>query len=397
MERYVVERLVNPTMVTERCEIQVDDGRVTEVRPAGKGVTGCEPAIGLTAVPGFIDLHTHGAMGHDIMDADPAGYAEIASHHLRHGTTGFLGSTLTAELEQIDAVLGVAREYARQNAREAAAGCEASLIGIHVEGPWLAPESAGAQNTAYMHAPEEPDFELIRANRDLIRMATFSYHYESAPAFLDLLNQLGIIAACGHDRGTDDLIQQAFERGLRHITHLFSANSMFHRVNGYKHLGALEMALMTPGVTVEAIADGRHVTKHIWRFLRHNKPADEIVVVSDSMRAAGMPPDPRRIIRLGEIEAIVDDGVAWLADRSAFAGSVSTMDNSFRMLVGEWGESLTDAVRMTSTNQARALGMLDHLGSIEPGKRADFVLLDDELNVVQVVKAGVVVRYAGRA
>lgn len=382
MERFAVDRLVGPAGVTERKEIVVDDGRITEIRPVGTGATG------LTAVPGFIDIHTHGAMGHDIMDGDPAGYAEIASHHVRHGTTAFVGSTLTAPLEQISGVLDVAREYTKANAEAAAAGREASLLGIHVEGPWLAPESAGAQNTAYMHAPEEPDFELIRANRDLIRMATFSYHYQSAPAFLDLLNALGIIAACGHDRGTDDLIAQAFDRGLRHITHLFSANSMFHRVNGYKHLGALEMALMTPGVTVEAIADGRHVTSHMWRFLRHNKQPDEIVVVSDSMRAAGMPDDPHRTIRLGELEAVVDDGVAWLADRSAFAGSVSTMHNSFRILVGEWGESLPDAVRMTSTNQARTLGVLDQLGSIEPGKRADFVLLDEALDVVQVIKSG---------
>ena len=386
MERFVVRRLVNPDGVAEDRDILVDEGRIAEVRPAA--AEAAPGAGGLTAVPGFIDLHTHGAVGHDIMDAHPAGLAEIARHHLRNGTTSFLGSTLTAPLEEVERVLSAAREYATENVAQAQEGRAASLVGIHLEGPWLAPEQAGAQNTSYMHAPAQRDFHLIRANHDLVRMATFSYHYESSPQFLALLNNLGIIAACGHDRATDDLIARAFEDGLRYVTHLFSMNSSFHRVNGYKHLGMLEMALMTPGITVEAIVDGRHVTQPMWRFLRHNKNPDDIVIVSDSNRAAWLPEDPDRVIRLGELEAVVDHGVAWLADRSAFAGSVSTIARSFRLLAGEWGVPMTEAVRMTATNQARLLGLEDDLGSIEVGKRADFVLLDEELNVVQVIKAG---------
>ncbi|MCK4513644.1 MAG: amidohydrolase family protein, partial [Spirochaetaceae bacterium] len=129
-----------------------------------------------------------------------------------------------------------------------------------------------------------------------------------------------------------------------------------------------------------------------WRFIAHNKRPEEIVVVSDSMRWAGMPDDPGRIHKLGDVDAVVADGVAWLTDRSAFAGSVSTMHLMFKRLVRDWEVSPEDAVRMTSTNQAVEFGLGEQLGSITPGMQADFVLLDDDLEILQVVKTGRPVR-----
>jgi N-acetylglucosamine-6-phosphate deacetylase len=219
-------------------------------------------------------------------------------------------------------------------------------------------------------------------------MITFSYHYAAADRFLDLLLELSIIPACGHDQTVDERILAGFARGLRHVTHIYSMNASFMRVDGRKHLGTLEMALMTPGIMVEVIADGKHITEHFWRFIRHNKSVDDIVIVSDSMRWAGMPDDPDRVHKLGDVDVIVDDGVAWLADRSAFAGSVGTMHGMFRRLVQEWGVDLSSAVQMTSANQARELGIDDRVGAVKPGMAADFVILDEDLEIKQVVKAG---------
>lgn len=389
--RYACDRLVNPDGTLERCEIQVEDGLIRSVTPLARLAGPEEKNTHAFAIPGFIDIHTHGGAGHDIMDGDDDRFSQIARYHLNNGTTSFLGSTATAPLTVLDRVLRSAGSAMRSNAVEAARGLEATFLGIHLEGPWISPEKAGAQNPSYMHAPDNEAMAFIRNHAEVLRMVTFSYHYPAADQLLDLLLELNIIPACGHDETIDDRILHGFERGLRHITHLYSMTSSFQRVDGLKHLGTLEMALMTPGVTVEVIADGKHVTEHIWRFIAHNKQSEEIVVVSDSMRWAGMPDDPGRIHKLGDVDAVVADGVAWLADRSAFAGSVSTMHLMFKRLVRDWGVKPEDAVKMTSTNQAGELGLGEQLGSIEPGKAADFLILDDDLAITHVVKAGHVV------
>ena len=388
MKSFLVARIVNPDGTLQNCEITVDEGVVRTVEPEAPG-TGHRYPI---AVPGFIDIHTHGGAGHDIMDGDGDRFLQIARYHLQNGTTSFLGSTATAPLAELDRVLTGARSAMRPNAVEAARGQEATFLGIHLEGPWISPEKAGAQNPLHMHAPDDAAMAFIRDYADVLRMVTFSYHYPTANQLLDLLLELNIIPACGHDETIDERILRGFERGLRHITHIYSMTSSFQRVDGLKHLGTLEMALMTPGVTVEVIADGKHITEHIWRFIAHNKRPEEIVVVSDSMRWAGMPDDPDKVHKLGDVDVVVDNGVAWLADRSAFAGSVSTMHLMFKRLVLEWGVDPEDAVRMTSANQAKELGLGQSLGSIAPGKMADFVLLDDDLEILQVVKAGRPVR-----
>lgn len=398
MTAFEVNRIINPGGTIGPSEIVVDNGIITEIRPLDAGsekqktAAGNETSAGSVAIPGFIDMHTHGAAGHDIMDGNRPAMEAIARHHLQQGTTAFLGSTLTAPIDQLEGLLDTAREFEAENEVAADAGTQASLLGIHLEGPWISPERAGAQNTAYMTAPDAPAIDLVRRHSDLVRMVTFSYHYPSAGEFLDALTEMGIIAAVGHDATLDTDIVKAFARGLRHVTHIYSMTSSFGRAGGFKHLGTLEMALMTPGVSVEVIADDRHITRHFWDFIRHNKSVDDIVIVSDSMRWAGMPSDPDAVIRVGEMEVIVDDGVAWLADRSAFAGSIATMHDMFRRLVSEWEVPIQDAVRMTAWNPAAKLGVERTFGSVEPGKAADFLILDKALEIESIVKSGVKVK-----
>ena len=145
---------------------------------------------------------------------------------------------------------------------------------------------------------------------------------------------------------------------------------------------------MTDGVKVEVISDGHHITKFFWDFIVHNKSFDDILIVSDSMRCAGMPEDPEKTYKLGEIDVIVDNGVAWLKDKSAFAGSVATMYSNFRNLVQNWGVDISDAVKITSYNQSRLFN-LDHLGEIKAGRKADILLLDKNLSVCKIIKNGI--------
>ena len=389
MTTYDVGRIVNPagTLVDQR--ITVSGDRIVEVAPIPRSSRGLGIDPSLTAVPGFIDLHTHGGAGHDVMDGESDDFAAVAAHHLRTGTTSFLGNTLTAPLGQIETILDGVRNYLPVNKGAAEVGREAEILGIHLEGPWISHNKAGAQNSRYIRSPDSAAMEFVHKNSDVVRIVTFSYHHPNSPEFLRALLDAGVVPACGHDDTTDEQVLDAFSRGLSYITHLYSMSGSFTRVDGRKHLGSVEMALMTPGVSVEVIADGHHITEYFWRFIRHNKDVRDIVIVSDSMRWAGLPADPNEVITMGGVEVIVDDGVAWLADRSAYAGSVSSMHDMFRRLVREWGVPMEDAVRMTSQNQAGIMGIGDRLGSIEPGMQADFLVLDSELEINEVIKAGV--------
>lgn len=377
-----VANLVNPGQSVPAQTISIDGGIIAQVEPA-RGSTDAH-----IAVPGFIDMHTHGGAGHDIMDGRSEDFEAIARHHLRNGTTAFLGSTLTAPIGQLAELMQKLRAYLPANHERSTSGLESELIGAHQEGPWISRSRAGAQNVEHIVEPDAGAGAFVREFSDVIRMVTFSYQHVGADRFLEALTELGIIAACGHDETTDVQILEAFDHGLSHITHLYSMSGSFRRVDGRKHLGSLEMALMTPGISVEVIADDHHITEYFWRFIRHNKSVDDIIIVSDSMRWAGMPSDPGHVIHMGGMDVIVDGGVAWRADRSAFAGSISSMHDMLRRLVREWNVDIRDAVRMTSWNQAKALGIDNRVGSIEPGKEADLVLLDEELEIVGVIKGG---------
>jgi len=170
VDTYAVGRLINPNTSHERQEILVSDGTIQDVRPALPDSGDPYPL----AIPGFIDIHTHGGAGHDIMDDNRDRFSQIARFHLENGTTSFLGSTATAPLTDLDRVLTSARFAIAANAESAGRGEAATLLGIHVEGPWISPARAGAQNPSYMHAPEDDAAEFIRRYSDIIRMVTFS-------------------------------------------------------------------------------------------------------------------------------------------------------------------------------------------------------------------------------
>ena len=393
MSSYRVHHLINGDSQSHDVTIHVDGTRIAGIEASGQSDAGPPGQTGTSevfeyAVPGFVDIHTHGALGHDLMDGTEEAFHKIAQFHLSNGTTSFLGSSLTAALPEIEAFLERVRPRIEENRRLQEKGEEASLEGIHLEGPCISLNNLGAQNPKHVIEPNDDVFRLVEQNADIVSMVTFSYHTPGAKKFLDQLVRLGIVPASGHDEAVDEEVVEGFTRGLSHLTHIYSNSSSFQRKNHYKHLGSLEMSLMTPGVSVEVIADGRHITRYFWDFIRHNKSVDDIMLVSDSTRGAGLPEDPDKTYNLGGMEVVIDDGVAWLSDRSVFAGSTSTMIRMFRTVVQEWAVDVQDAVKMTSFNQARKFGMNDIIGGIVPGRRADILLFDKELNLRHVIKSG---------
>jgi N-acetylglucosamine-6-phosphate deacetylase len=341
------------------------------------------------AIPGFIDIHTHGGDGYELMDDSVEALEAISRFYLQKGTTSFLFSTVTSGLDRTESVLRTAGRFIVQNRKDAAKGLQAGFLGIHLEGPWLSKKNLGAQNPIYCIVPGKESLELIEKYHDIIKMVTFSYHTPESEKLLDLLLDKDIIPACGHDEAHDERILEGFNKGVKVVTHIYCVTSTFQRRNGLKHLGTIEMGLMTDGVKVEVIADGKHITKYFWDFIKHNKSYDDIIVITDSMRCAGLPEDPDKKYKLGEIDVIIDEGVAWLEDRSAFAGSVATMYSNFKRLVSEWNVPINEAVRITSYNQAKLLGIIDRVGEIKQGREADILLLDRDMKLQKVIKSGV--------
>ena len=238
--------------------------------------------------------------------------------------------------------------------------------------------------------PARDDYKkLLDASDDIIRMSA-APELEGAMELADELKARGILASIGHSDATYDHVIEAWERGYTHVTHLYSGMSTIRRINAYRHLGVIESAYLIDGMTVEIIADGKHLPPELLRFIVKMKPIEDICLVTDSMRGAGM--DDGEHVLLGSLahgqECIIDDGVAVLPDRSAFAGSVCTADRCVRTMYHQAEVRLEDAVRMMTYNPAKILGIQDRKGSLSAGMDADVVIFDDDIRVQSVLVKG---------
>jgi N-acetylglucosamine-6-phosphate deacetylase len=384
-KKYYIKNIINHDKTFINHVLYIRDDKISDIR---KESSPDSEKSYCYAIPGFIDMHTHGGGGKELMDNSIDALNSISRFYLHNGTTSFLTSTVTSDLAQIDSVLKTVSEFIHINEKMADKGMQAKLLGVHLEGPWLSKKNIGAQNPDYCIVPDEDSLKLIVKFQDIIKMVTFSYHTPESEKLLELLVEKKIIPACGHDESYDEMISAGFKKGIKVITHIYCVTSMCHKRNGLRHLGTTEMGLMTDGIKVEVIADEKHITKYFWDFIRHNKKFEDIIIVSDSIRCTGIPADPKIKYKVGDINVIIDDGVAWLEDKSVFAGSIATMCSSFRTIVKQWNVNINDAVRITSYNQAILLNLIDRVGEIMPGKIADILLFDQDLNLQKVIKSG---------
>ena len=340
-------------------------------------------ASGCFVSPGFIEIHTHGAGGADFMDGTVEAYLTAARMHAVHGTTLLYPTTLTCSDEVLFRSFEVYRDACKANTEGATFG------GIHLEGPYFSPAQAGAQDPRYLRNPRPEEYCSILDRCPDIARWSFSPELEGAPAFAAELARRGVLASIGHTNATFDECDAAFKAGARHMTHFFSCMSSITRRNGYRTAGALEYGYYQEGMSLEIIGDGIHVPSTLLHMIIRVRGVDNIALVTDSMRAAGMPDG---IYKLGDLDTgqdvVVEDGVAKLMDRSAFAGSVATSDRLVRTLIRDGGCSLQESVRMASANPARFMGILDSKGSLEKGKDADIVIFDDGINIKRTIIKG---------
>jgi len=343
-------------------------------------------AQGAYIAPGFIDLHTHGAGNADFMDATVEAYLQAARTHAMHGTTLLYPTTLTSTNNLLFDTFDIYKEAKAKNTEGAGFG------GIHLEGPYFAYEQRGAQDPRFLRNPDPKEYLEILERSDDIARWSIAPELPGALAFGRELVKRGIQPAIAHTNAIYEEVLDAFENGFRHITHFYSCMTGITRRNAFRYAGVIESGYLIDGMTVEIIADGVHVPESLLKLIYKIKGPENIALVTDSMRAAGMP-EGRSILgglKDGQ-EVLVEDGVAKLLDRTAFAGSVATADRLVRTMhqVGEF--PLVDCVRMMTATPARIAGIDNRKGSLLPGKDADIVIFDENINIKTTIIEGNVI------
>jgi N-acetylglucosamine-6-phosphate deacetylase len=382
------------TAIGHRDEVKIPSGAIDYV------------AAGMTVVPGFVDVHIHGAGGHDVMEATPAALDCITSSVARYGTTSILATTVTASVDETCRSLQGIAEYIRahekreniepnvepnvvpgvepnndqQNAAPGGPDLAAEILGIHLEGPFISKARRGVHPPDAIARPSVEILEKFRAASDgLIRIITIA---PEIPGALDLIRYAvshGMVAAIGHTDANFEQTQAAILAGARHSVHFYNAMRPF----SHRDPGVIGAILTEPDVTAEVIADGIHVAGPAIQVLLGTKGFDTVLLASDATAATGMPDGN---FRLGNFEVIVKDGVCRNAE-GKLAGSTLTLDRALRYIVA-LGVPLIDAVRMATILPARRISLAGKKGILAVGADADLVVLTPDLRVVGVMTRG---------
>ncbi|WP_100404339.1 N-acetylglucosamine-6-phosphate deacetylase [Bacillus solitudinis] len=325
-------------------------------------------------IPGFIDLHIHGLNGSDIMDNNLKSLSTIAQTLPKEGTTSFLATTITQSTENIEAALTNISTYQSSNP-------EAEILGIHLEGPFISSLRAGAQPIPYI---KKPDIELFdrwqMLSGNMIKLVTLAPESETGLAFVSHLTKSGVIASIGHSDATYTQVQDAIDQGLSHVTHLYNGMRGFH----HREPGVAGAALSNKQLMVEMIVDGIHIHPAIVNSTYRAKKAEEIILITDSMRAKGLSDG---VYDLGGQQVNVSNGKALLQD-GTLAGSILTMNQAVKNMISFTGCTLEEITVMASKNPAKQIGVWNQKGSISVGKEADMVILDKDFNIVLTLCKG---------
>lgn len=328
-------------------------------------------------VPGFIDMHIHGANGSDVMDGDLTALINMSETLAQEGTTGFLATTMTASVGEIEKALRNIADFVKiQNDV-----LGAKILGVHLEGPFLSPEKVGAQRADQILPPKKAyiqNWQSICDNN--IKLVTLAPELPGSLPFIQYLVENNIIAAIGHTDATYEESNAAIAAGCTHATHLFNAMRGLHQ----REPGVVTAALLSPDIFAELILDGNHLHSAVVKLAFKLKGVEKIVLVTDSMRAKCLEDGT---YDLGGQAVIVNKNRATLKN-GTLAGSVLKMHSAFQNLLEFTGCSMNDAIKMTSANPAKALGIFSKTGSIAVNKAADLVVLDDKLNVVFTMREG---------
>lgn len=359
--------VISPGIDLKRASVVIEKGRIRSVTADAVPKTGFDTVVdvrGKYLVPGFIDVHTHGACGHDVCDATPEAIAAIAAAKLAEGCTSFLPTTLTVANRTLKAAARAVAAYRRDERF-------AKALGIHLEGPFINPACCGAQNPAFVRRPSIREVLGIAAISP-VKLVSFAPEMTGGTAFAAACRDHGIVPSCGHTGATFAQFLPAYDAGLRHLTHFCNQMTKLH----HREVGIVGAGFLLDDLNTEVICDRIHLCDDMLRLVFWKRDLAHVQMITDSLRCSHCPDG--YAFEMGGLKVALKDGEARLVEGGNLAGSTLWMNRGLRNLVEVTGLPLKDLIRVTSWNQAIELGLGSSLGKVEKGYTADLAVLDPE-------------------
>ena len=357
--------------------VLISDGKILEITNSDLAVIGATvvDARGMYIVPGFVAMHVHGGGGSDFTEATPEAFRTAAKAHLAHGATTIFPTLSSSSFETLGQAVGVCQELMKEPGT--------TIMGLHIEGPYLNPKMAGELFANQTKAIDAAEYQaLIEKANGCIKRWDISPELEGGHDFARYMRSKGVMVALTHTEAEYDEIKAAYEAGFTHAAHFYNAMPGFHKRREYKYEGTVESVYLMDGMSVEVIADGRHLPSTILRLVYKLKGVERTCLVCDALAYAAC--DNPQV----DPKYVIEDGVCKLADHSSLAGSLATMDKLVQTMV-KAGVPFADAIRMASETPAKLIGVDDRKGTLQKGKDADILIFDRNLNLRAVWSMGV--------
>ena len=373
-------RILTPQGWMKDGSVLIRDNKILEVTNCDLAVIGAEliDVKGMYVVPGGVEIHVHGGGGRDFMECTEDAFRAAVHTHMKHGTTSIFPTLSSSTVPMIQQAAETCTKLMEEK--------NSPILGLHLEGHYLNMKMAGGQIPENIKNPDPNEYIPIVEQYHCIKRWDASPELPGALDFARYLKSKGIVGAVSHTEAEYDGIKEAYEAGFTHAAHFYNAMPGFHKRREYKYEGTVESVYLTDGMTIELIADGIHLPSTLLKLAYKLKGVEHTCLVTDALSyaaAEGKAIDDPRII--------IEDGVCKLADRSALAGSIATMDQLVRTMV-KADIPLADAIRMASETPARIMGVYDRKGSLQKDKDADILILDRDLNVKAVWAMGQLVK-----
>lgn len=358
--------------------VLISDGKILEITNSDLAVIGATviDAKGMFIVPGFVSMHCHGGGGHDFTEGTHEAFKTAAETHLKHGSTTIFPTLSSTTFENIRLAAATCDQLMAEDA-------DTTIMGLHIEGPYLNENMAGTQWKEFVKNPDPEEYKALVESTKCIKRWDISPELPGAHDFARYMTSKGILTAITHTEAEYQEIKDAFAAGFTHAAHFYNAMPGFHKRREYKYEGTVESVYLMDDMSVEVIADGVHLPATILKLVYKVKGVEKTCLVTDSLKFAGYTGET-----INDPNYVIENGVCKWADRQTLAGSIATADVLVQTMVKKAGIPLEDAVRMASETPARLTGIADSKGTLEKGKDADIVILDNDANVRCVFTKG---------
>lgn len=366
-------RIITDGKILDGTDIVVEDKKITALVPKGS-VSGEKISLGGNFISaGFIDIHCHGGDGAEFIDGTVKAVKRACAIHKKHGTRVIYPTLSASDTATVVKALEAIEKAADES--------EIIIVGVHLEGPYLSAQMCGGQDTDSVCAPDENEYKMLFERfGSLIKRWTYAPENDDGK-FVKFLKENGIVPSMGHTAAEYCHVKAAFDGGCELVTHLYSCTSTVTRKGGFRSLGVIESAFLIKDMFVEAIADGKHLPPELLKMIVSIKGAGRVCLITDAIRPGGLGEEfDGKEYTDCPVPFVIEDGVAKLIDRSAFAGSIATADILLKTAVSA-GISLPDSVRMLTETPAKAMS-LESFGRIADGYNAVFTVFDENLNIV---------------